>query len=102
VSECRLYNTHKYPKGFKVYNKSKYSDARDSEWTKMVLERDSYTCQECGSTEDLVAHHIIPISEDYTQSADYDNGVCLCQNCHKKKHSEITGCGYQELGSLCR
>ena len=85
-----------------VYTKSKYTTARDKEWSKMVLERDKYICQECGSMESVVAHHIIPVKEDFTQSADITNGICLCKKCHNKKHTEIAGCGYQELGSLCR
>lgn len=68
----------------------------------MVLERDNYTCQECGSTENLVAHHIIPIAEDFIKSADIGNGICYCSLCHNKKHTEISGCDYKELGDLCR
>ena len=68
----------------------------------MILERDGYTCQECGSNTNLVAHHIIPVAEDYIQSADIDNGTCLCSNCHKNKHREINGCGLNELKGLCK
>jgi 5-methylcytosine-specific restriction endonuclease McrA len=28
-----------------------------------VLRRDGYRCQVCGSTEDLEAHHLIPVAD---------------------------------------
>lgn len=110
--ERRLYCSQKCKDACPVYHKSvhsesivkndNYSLARSKEWVSIILERDNYTCIECGSKIDVMAHHIVPVAEDYIQSADYDNGITLCKICHKKKHTEIVGCGYNELGSLCK
>jgi hypothetical protein len=40
-----------------------------------------FTCQECGSTEMLQAHHQIP-KDDSTL-------ICLCAECHSKKHPNV-------------
>lgn len=41
-------------------------------------------CSNCGSTEDLVIHHIIPVTLGGT--SDISNLVCLCGVCHDKAH----------------
>ena len=65
---------------------------------KTVLERDDYTCTECGvdvTTEDDEAprphiHHVKPRADG--GSDDVDNLVVLCPTCHDKKHDGgITG-----------
>lgn len=40
-----------------------------------------YACQECGSTELIQAHHVVP-SDDSTL-------VSLCALCHSKKHPDV-------------
>lgn len=40
-----------------------------------------YTCQECGSTELIQAHHEIP--------GDDDSLVALCAECHSRKHPDV-------------
>jgi len=47
------------------------------------------SCNECGSEENLRAHHIIPISESEEKATDVDNGVALCKSCHAQEHPEI-------------
>ena len=49
-----------------------------------VLKRDGYTCQICGSRENLEAHHIIPKSRGGTNIV--ENGITLCKECHKAVH----------------
>jgi len=51
----------------------------------MVLERDNYTCQECGSTDNLECHHIKSVVTEPIESADVDNCITLCEICHRKK-----------------
>lgn len=60
-----------------------------NEWRKSVKNRDE-CCVECGSTENLHAHHIIPVSEDKDKATDISNGEALCDSCHANKHPEIS------------
>jgi len=61
-------------------------------WKDMVLLRDRYTCQKCGTTEDLTVHHIIPKSQSEGLKWVSSNGITLCDKCHKEWHSthEVT------------
>jgi len=58
------------------------------ELRKMVLYRDHYQCQECGEVEQLHCHHIKSVSANPIESADIDNCITLCINCHKKIHKQ--------------
>ena len=62
----------------------------------MVLERDEHKCVKCGSTKDLQCHHILPISIEPLLSADIDNCVILCKECHIEVHKK-DGCKYSQL-----
>lgn len=53
-----------------------------------VKERDGNICIRCGSDENLVVHHIIPIDGD--GSNDISNLVTLCPNCHREAHGGNT------------
>lgn len=54
------------------------------QWRKAVLGRDNHTCQDCGGTEGLDAHHIQSIF-DYPKGVfEIDNGLTLCKKCHKR------------------
>jgi endogenous inhibitor of DNA gyrase (YacG/DUF329 family) len=56
---------------------------------RQILERDNYTCQECGETEvKLNAHHINPAASYPKKAHDIDNGVTLCIDCHADRHDE--------------
>lgn len=60
-----------------------YSHTRRT-WARKVLERDDYTCQLCGSNENLEAHHIFGVTENPELAKELWNGVTYCQSCHKK------------------
>ena len=72
---------------------------RDPAWAKMVKERANFICERCGSTENLEAHHEIPVKLNPELVSDEDNGICLCHDCHKKAHAE-EGCTLADLRSL--
>ena len=59
------------------------------EWRKMVFERDGYTCQECGATDSICAHHVKSWSGYPHLRFDLRNGVTLCGSCHTKKHPHL-------------
>ena len=59
-------------------------------WRKQVYERDNYTCQHCGKKGGrLNAHHIKPFSKWENLRTEVDNGITLCEKCHKKLHKEV-------------
>ena len=70
-----------------------YEDSRTckkyKDWRKFVLERDNYTCQWCGiNSKSMHAHHILSWAKYPTERFAFDNGICLCEDCHKKIHRE--------------
>lgn len=65
-------------------------------WTarNIARERDNYSCQRCGITEDeygqqMSVHHIINYREfdDKDEANELDNLICLCEPCHRFIHS---------------
>lgn len=61
-----------------------------STWRLRVLERDKYTCQKCGITDQrvLTVDHIKNKSIYKKDMYEIDNGVTLCANCHLIKTKE--------------
>ena len=96
---CPIFGQHKYPKG---YTPASSNEVR-AELRKMVLERDNWTCQKCEKNKEedpelsLHCHHIDPVVNNPIESADVDNCITLCEECHKWIHSNIPGCTLSEL-----
>jgi hypothetical protein len=58
-----------------------------TEWRLAVLERDLYTCQECGKTGCKLCIHHIKSYKNYPElRIDINNGITFCENCHKRQH----------------
>lgn len=57
-------------------------------WRKDVYERDCYTCQCCGDNSggNLQAHHLDGYDWCEGSRWDIDNGITLCEDCHKNFH----------------
>ena len=59
----------------------KYKD-----WRKEVLKRDNNKCIMCNSNVGLEAHHIKEFSKYVNLRSNVDNGITLCNKCHKNLH----------------
>ena len=53
-----------------------------------VFERDNYICIICGDKGILNAHHINNYYSDITNRYNIDNGVTMCEKCHKSFHKK--------------
>lgn len=71
------------------------NDGRDSErlrghdWFEIrdrVLDRDERTCRNCGSSTNLVVHHVVPVEASGTNRL--SNLATLCRVCHRHAHNE--------------
>lgn len=64
-------------------------DAGYVEWRTKVFERDGFKCAICGQVGGtLNAHHIKTFKDFPGLRLDIDNGITLCQECHKRVHKE--------------
>lgn len=85
---------------FTGYNSPKWNDKLSQEeriknrktdndiiWKKMVLARDNYTCQKCNKKSNLIVHHLNGYNWCIKERYSVENGICLCENCHKNFHS---------------
>jgi len=57
-------------------------------WKKAVLGRDNFECQRCSSDDYLHVHHIEAFSTNPELIDDVDNGIVLCDICHRGLHSK--------------
>lgn len=57
-------------------------------WRKRVFERDEYQCRRCKCADPrvLTAHHVKPRNRNPGLAFDIENGLTLCENCHKIEH----------------
>ena len=58
-------------------------------WRKKVYEKDNYTCQCCGDNKghNLNSHHLDGYNWCKEKRTDINNGVTLCEDCHKEFHN---------------
>ncbi len=61
----------------------------NDKWRRAILKHDDYTCQHCGLTDDLHAHHIKSKSEFPYLRYELKNGITLCEHCHNKIHDGL-------------
>ena len=55
-------------------------------WRRKVMRQDLSICQECGDKKNLRAHHKKSYAQYPELRLDVNNGIVLCQTCHKKVH----------------
>lgn len=64
-----------------------YRTTRDAAWARLIKARFNGTCAICGSNNKVQAHHIIPYSADENNRYNINNGILLCEECHRKAHA---------------
>ena len=74
----------------RLKNRYRMSDGSFRVWANLIKDRDNYTCQICGKSPsgNLNAHHLNGWNAFPEQRFDLDNGVTLCNDCHKDFHSQ--------------
>lgn len=80
------------PERTKQYSKKAVDNYNFGGNRQAALERDSYTCQHCGATDDLHVHHIDGqgvTTDKALRNNDLDNLITLCRCCHTKEHHKM-------------
>lgn len=79
-------NSRFWKGGITNETRRKKHDPKLYKWSLEIRKRDKKTCQKCQSKEKLHAHHIINFSFDESKSLELENGIALCEKCHKLFH----------------
>jgi len=98
---CPIYGRRKYQNGHPKLNENNQTREAQPELRQMVFKRDNYTCLKCRKHQDnldvsLHCHHIEGILWNPLESADIDQCMTVCKDCHKEIHKQ-EDCGYHDL-----
>jgi len=76
----------KFPE-YQGENNSLWAGGNRIYWKRIVMERDAYTCWECGFSEKEImeVHHLKPVCLSPELKNDPANLITLCPNCHRRK-----------------
>ena len=86
-NRCSIY----YQKDYPIGHKPDYSRELQKPLRSLVMKRDNNECQRCGSKKNLICHHIELVRCNPIMSADTENCIMLCKDCHDSAHSQ-RGC----------
>ncbi len=63
------------------------------QYIKDVMKRDNYTCQICGTTENVEVHHMYSYTSYPEYATNVDFGLVMCEKDHKAFHAWLGGYG---------
>ena len=80
---------HEYARMYFPRQSYNWSSKRWRKARQSALDRDEHRCRECGSTDDLVVHHVRPFAEvvGTPDAHALDNLETLCRACHRVRHN---------------
>ena len=87
-----LMRTIKEVTGFKVNDRN---DSKVVMWKRKIKKRGK--CEICESKEKLETHHKVPWEHSIKGRTDINNGMCLCQECHKMIHNDAQWIEYMRV-----
>lgn len=77
----------KHPPWIERADKQERHSTQYQAWREAVFKRDNHTCQDCGIRGGtLNAHHIKSFKKYKKLRHDINNGITLCEKCHRKRH----------------
>lgn len=80
-------NANQWKGGATLKNDRARNGNRLKIWRELVFKRDNYKCVECGSKDQIQAHHKKGFSVYRELRYKVDNGITLCIKCHGKVHN---------------
>lgn len=82
--------SHSYKDGKLEQRRGQRFSTKYKRWRFDVFVRDIFTCQYCGDNKggNLNAHHIKSFADFPELRFDINNGITLCEICHKKIHNK--------------
>lgn len=82
------FDNDKFP--WEVTNRDHRKSRQYTTWRRQVFERDGFKCQECGQVGGTLNAHHIKAFKDYPKLRfDINNGITLCEKCHKNLHKRL-------------
>lgn len=73
-----------------VRDKRFHNSPEGKVWRLTIFERDKFICQKCGRLGGkLMAHHIKSFRNYPDLRMDINNGITLCEGCHKDLHKKM-------------
>lgn len=76
---------------FKVQDIRNRQTKKYKNWREKVFKRDNYTCKKCGKRGvEIQAHHVKPWALYPALRYEVNNGITLCNECHKEIHKKET------------